>query len=246
MAGERAGKSSTPRTKGAEVRISATVLYLAAAGLVVLVILVRVVSFSAGKSAGIAQAERELGVLSRAATPTDPLNEAGAPQDRAATPGPSTPAASKDRSADARPAPAGSKTGTARPGTAITEAGVNAGRGAFLTATGRSETDPRQSGENYLILAIIGEDEAAAAVAFLNSNGLPAFAAPNRGDRRAATGRATYQLIALQGLSSAQLRRNESDKRSIEQTAAKLGAAWKASKAGTIDFAQAYWAKFDR
>lgn len=246
MASDRAGKSSAPRTKGPEVTISATALYLATAGLVVLLILVRVVSFSAGKSAGIAQAERELGVLSRAATPTDPLNDPRTQPDTSSAPGPSTPSPSGGRASDPRPGAAASKAGNARPSGTITEQGVTAGRGAYLTATGRTETDPRQSGENYLILAIIGEDEAPAAVAFLNSNGLPAFAAPNRGDRRAASGRATYQLIALQGLSSAQLRRNEAEKRAVEQAAAKLGAAWKASKSGTIDFAQAYWAKFDR
>jgi hypothetical protein len=254
MRGELRGQGGSPGRGDSYMRIPVNAVYLAIAALVVVVIVVRVVSYSGGKAAGVAQTERELGVLGKAATPSDPLNtgEVSAATDSSksaptatGTKPPTKPAADpKGTKSASKPQATPATQAASAPAT--TEAGVLAGKGSILTAAGRTDTDPRQAETNYLVLAIIGESEAAPAVAFLNSNGLPAFAVPNSGDRRAAVGKPTFQLIALPGLSSAQIKKNDEAKRSLEQRASRLGGAWKASKQGTIDFAQAYWAKYDR
>lgn len=233
------------------IRVRKQAVYLAIAGVFFLALLVWVIAFTRGRSVGSTETERKFGPLSSPVQPAgDPLNNAAG--DRAASE--QTPPA-EPKTINQVPAPdpkktAGTKgTKKATPAPAPTPTGVTAlqvasGTGDILTAGGRTSTDPRVEGMNYLVLTILAEEEAAEAVAFLSRNGVDSFAVPNKGDRRAASGRKTSVLIVSAGITAEQYKKDPI-RVQMEQNASKLGAAWK-KQGGSVDFAQHYWQKYDR
>jgi hypothetical protein len=229
------------------IRVRKSAAYLVVAGVFVVALVVWIIAFTRGKAVGVNETERKFGVLTQPAQPAgDPLN--GTPgQPPQAGPGPSTsqdPPVNADprKSNAAKPQP---KKGAPPPAAlGVTAAQVGAGAGDILTPNGRTATDPRVPGMNYLVLTILAEEEAAEAVAFLARNGLDSFAVPNKADRRASSGRKTSVLIVSGGITAEQYKKDPT-RTQLEQAAAKLGVAWK-KQGGSVDFAQYYWQKYDR
>lgn len=240
-----------PARAGGLVRFKLSALYLALAGVVALAILVWVIAFSRGKAVGTRETERKLGVLAQPAQPpTDPLNtpQRQTPPDQPA--GQPKSAAPRPPAPDPKPAPGKtqSKPQAAAPATALAgvpAAQILAGTGDVLTLNGRSGSDPRQAGYNYLVLGIMFEEDAAEAMSFLSKSGFEAFAVPNRGDRRAGSGTKTAVLIASRGLSRDEAGKTDPVRIQTEEAAGKLGSAWKKA-GGTTDFRDRYWQKFER
>ncbi len=221
------------------LRVRKSAFYLGVAGVLAIALLVWIVAFTRGRAVGGAEERQKFGVVNPPSPPLgDPLNQKPAVTDP--TPD-NTPQAN-----DAGDAGKGGKPQPKKPVSVagVTGAQVNAGSGEILTATGRTNTDPRTPGMNYLVLTILAEDEAAEAVAFLARNNVDAFAVPNKGDRRAASGRKTSVLVVTAGITADQYKKDPI-RTQMEQAATKLGAAWK-KQGGSVDFAQHYWQKYDR
>lgn len=226
----------------ARVALPINALYLAVAVVLGVMWVVWSVAYRMGESAGQVEAERRFGIPGPAA-PADPLANAEPP---AATPTRVESKPAPTQRTPARTAPAASTATTPEaPGNAAADR-VLAGRGAFLTVGGRVESDPRQAGLNYLMLSIMEEREAAEAIAFLAERKFDAIAVPNRGDRRATSGKTTVVLVAMPGITGEEFSKNRPARTKLEQQAATLGDAWKKSRQGTSDFRQRYWVKQER
>lgn len=225
------------------LRVKMSVVYLAVAGVFAIALLVWVVAYTRGKATGAADSERKLGVLNQPAQPTgDPLNTPGdrSPEtiNQSTPPAPADPkkAATKPARSPAAQAPT--------PGSTLTALQVAAGTGDILTPAGRTTTDPRIPDFNYFALATLTEEDGADAIAFLARSGLESFAVPNKGDRRASSGRKTVVLIAARGITAEQYKKDPI-KTQLETTSRNLGTAWK-KQGGSVDFGQAYWQKYGR
>lgn len=148
--------------------------------------------------------------------------------------------------------------GTERAGGAEPESGagrpepaVSSGAGPVLTAGGESREDPRIEGNNYLELATLPREWAAAAVRYLTDQGIEAIAVPvgggGRGVDRSGRGPNTsgsYRVIAVElavpGDRYSALRR---DRERLESRVKRAGKAW-AESGGASDFSDPLWRRY--
>jgi hypothetical protein len=110
----------------------------------------------------------------------------------------------------------------------------------------RAMGDPRQSGLNYLFVATLPETEARAAVEFLTTNGVQAFAIPSVDTRGASANNPSpggkYRVAVLPGLSKKEL--GETVRQNMEADVVRLGQIWQKEHHGASNFAKFGWDKY--
>ncbi|MDX2132809.1 MAG: hypothetical protein SFY69_12235 [Planctomycetota bacterium] len=207
------------------LRLPMNTVYIAVAVVLVLLLGAWIGGVKWGSAREAARVERELGdVLARPA-----VNEPGTVE-RPASPAPAQP----ERREAARPAPG--------PGATPPRA-IPAGR--VLGATG-DIADPRESGLNYLALAVLPREDAVSAMAFLSENNVGSFAVPV--DAKGAEVNnpgpvARYRLYALPGVTRDELRSNQTVVTNLEARIAQVGPAWQKERRGSSNFAKPGWMK---
>ncbi|MFZ4574113.1 MAG: hypothetical protein ACOYN0_06925 [Phycisphaerales bacterium] len=205
---------------GPDLRVSRLALGIAIA----MVGLLLFGAYSLGYSLGRREGERDTAELaSRLDSVRDPGSEDRTPTE------PSTPqpAPNRDPAPSPNPPPSASES---------------------LTPKGVLRGDPREKGLNYLVLGTFGREDAQAAVDFLATNSVQAFAVavesrpgvannPNPGRQ--------YMVYALPGLTSDEYRKGVTKKTNLEAAVAKAGALWQKDHRGVSNFAKTMWAKYD-
>ena len=128
---------------------------------------------------------------------------------------------------------------------------VSSGAGPVLVDGGERQDDPRIEGNNYLELATLPREWAAAAVRYLTDQGIEAIAVPvgggGRGVDRSGRGPNTsgsYRVIAVElavpGDRYSALRR---DRERLESRVKRAGKAW-AESGGASDFSDPLWRRY--
>ncbi len=114
----------------------------------------------------------------------------------------------------------------------------------ILLPDGSVGADPRIQGNNYLALANLKRDQAAAAIEFLRSRGVQAIGVPI--DRRAkrANNRASYRIYTLVGISGEAFSRSRALRDRHVSEVARLGQIWVREAGGASDFAKTQWEKY--
>lgn len=222
--------AETQSPPGASVRVPLNYLYLAAAGVVVVLLLAWVGGVKYGSSQEAARTERELAgaFRDRPALREPAESPTGVPQ--AVQPSAARPQAP----APIQPSPAQPAAPAPYTGTGIT---VLSSRGPAL--------DPREREMNYLALATLPQADTEAAIAFLAANGLQCVGVPV--DRRAGAannqGPALFKLFALPGITSEQYGNKATARTNLEAAVARLGNDWQNKHRGTSDFGMPGWEK---
>jgi hypothetical protein len=214
---------------GGSVRIPVNAIYLAIAGLVMVVVL----SFAVGSVLSKRRAEQ-------AAIPPSPqpiilepseVGEGGLLGDVAQ---------------DAPPTKSGdSKAGPKAPA-GRTQPILRSSDAACLLPTGWTSGDPRTPGLNYLLLATLDQTESEDAVAFLATHGLETFAlrVDTQGPKGNNSGPSRpYRLYVLKGITSEEYSRRMTARTNIEADVARLGPRWQKERRGSSNFAKPAWEK---
>lgn len=194
--------------------------------------------------------------------PVDPLRPDAAaptvasptPERKAATPAPTpaerpaAPASGAAAGGRKEPAEAGAtRAATPAAGTTVPVDPMPSGSGKVLTRRGFSEQDPRQEGWNYLILGVLGREDAWEAMSFLARNGVETFAVrvDVPVDRRAMRANTSprYQLVAEKGVPSREFGSRQAERDRLRQDVIRLGAIWKKDHKGSASFSDAFWLK---
>lgn len=198
-------------------------IYVGAAVLIALLVVVWV----AGNKAGASAKERELQpLLQNAVRPEgDPLVERPVRQ-------PETSPITQQ--------PTGSRTGTT-PGPGPVPI---PGTASVFSAKGPLAADPRQPGLNYYVLERLPREESERVLAFLDQNNFQAFATVDRSGR-GANNPPLYRIIALPGITGEQYRTNDAQRRRVQDEAARLGGLWRNNHRGSTSFARPVWEKFE-
>lgn len=118
---------------------------------------------------------------------------------------------------------------------------------SVMTAGGYRAQDPRTSGMNYLVLATLPTEQAADAIAFMDSNGLTIIGVPQLDSRgSSANNPSRYTLYSL-GLAIPGNRWSAMSSQRLEhqQMIASLGAEWQRERRGGSDFSQTNWEKYE-
>lgn len=212
-----------------------TWLYLAVAGVIVLVVAAYGVGYRVGASAERAEMQ-QFAARDADRVFNDPLGPSGGmPGDQAGA-----------VSGGGAQAETGRDGGLEAPGGAA--GGTGAGRGSgmeILTADGPVAQDPRIVGSNYLELATLPREDAIAAVRYLASHDEPAIAVPGVDRRR--SGRNTsgrYRVIALGlAVTGDRFSSSKAEREQFERRLARLGRAW-ADEGGASDFSDPLWRRF--
>ena len=120
------------------------------------------------------------------------------------------------------------------------------GSGSVLTSKGMVEKDPREPGLNYLAIVRLPRADAEKVVTFLAANGLEAIGIPAPVEKGAkpANNLPLYQIIALQGITGEQYRKEDPIKVKVDQEVQRLGVIWKRDHRGTTNFMQSGWVKY--
>lgn len=236
---DRPARAATPAATrfAGEFRAPKVWVYGAAAGAVVLVIVV----WSLGVLYGESRAESRYADTLSASQPT-PVEPR--PIER-----PSSGSATRvsdqgsERSADRRagePAAGGARDGGGATG------------GVYLTSLGPVPTDPREVGSNYLKLASgVGVGQAEAVIAFLAGRQVQAVAVPSEVgggvDRagRAANNRDSLDLYSLYGVPSSRFSASTAERRRHADRLQRLGREWLGRPEGQINFDRPQWTKHD-
>jgi hypothetical protein len=214
---------------GGTVRIPVNAIYLAIAGLVVVVVL----SFAVGSVLSKRQAEQA--TLRQLPQPIilepSEVGEGGLLGETSSqSPSPDPPRA--------KPAP--------NSGAARTPPTLGSGDAACLLSSGWTSGDPRTPGLNYLLLATLNQTESEDAVAYLATHGLETFAL--RVDMQGPKGNNSglsrpYRLYVLNGITSEEYSRRMTARTNIEADVARLGPRWQKERRGSSNFAKPAWEK---
>lgn len=198
-------------------------IYVGAAILIALLVVVWV----AGNKAGASAKERELQpLLQNAVRPeSDPL------VDRPARQGEPSPITQQ---------PTGIRTPTQTPPVPPPIPGT----ASLFSAKGPLAADPRQSGLNYYVLERLPREESERVLAFLDQNNFHAFATVDR-SARGANNPPLYRIIALPGITGEQYRTNDAARRRVQDEASRLGGVWRNNHRGSTSFARPVWEKYD-
>lgn len=110
--------------------------------------------------------------------------------------------------------------------------------GTIISSRGYLADDPRATGNNYLALAMLPEDQAIDAVMFLASNGVRSIGVPI--DRRG-----WYQIISIEvAVPSGQYRAMQEQRVTHQRRVAEIGDRWVRERKGGSDFSQTNWERF--
>lgn len=220
---------------GGTVRLPLNWLYIAAAGVVGLVLLAWIGGVKWGASSEAARTERELAGAFR---DRPPLTE----------PGDGTMVPTGPQNTRSAVLPGSQPVSQPRPENPPTAPAVNqpAGVGQVLM-TGGVGPDPREHDRNYLALATLPRADCDAAIAFLGANGVQAIGVPVVDKSQGAAnnaGPALFRLVALPGITSEQYRTKQTARTNLEATVARLGEVWQKQYRGASNFARPGWEKF--
>jgi hypothetical protein len=228
-------KHMLPGLGGKPVVFGTTALWLAAAGVLLLVFLVWVTGNAYGRRQAEHQFERNFGQVGgqvEGDTATTPPTESRGLQDPLNT----------------RPTPAiPSGAGTVLKPSAADPASTSIEPGFVLTGRGTGP-DTRQSGWNYLLLGTLSRDEAASAIQFFAKNGVETVGVPvDPVDRKSPRGNTSprFQLFATKGIPSTEFASKQLDRDKLKQEIVRLGAIWKKDHKGSMSFSDAFWLKND-
>lgn len=109
--------------------------------------------------------------------------------------------------------------------------------GTILSAAGKLEIDPRESGLNYLELGTFSRAMTQDAIEFLAASDVPSIGVPQPGGR--------YRLVSIGlGIPGGQWSAMASDRTQHQRTVATIGARWVQERQGGSDFTQTQWTKF--
>ena len=119
---------------------------------------------------------------------------------------------------------------------------------AVMSASGFLADDPREEATNYLELATLSRDEAASAIDFMNTNGVPVIGIPRLDSRRSdANNPSRYTLYSL-GVAAPgdQFRTMTRERDDHQRLIARLGNQWQQQFRGGSDFAvsKTQWVKY--
>lgn len=210
---------------GSLIRVPVNAVSIGVACVIILVLIAWILGVASGQS----RAERDLAKFDRQ-TPaiTDPLVEGGDSGSQGS---------GADQVPDRPRTPASNgSSGSSRVQTYQT-----------LTSKGTLDGDPREAGLNYLALATLSGEDAAAAIEFLSQNGLEAFGIPvDSGGSKANNPNpaGTYRLFAFPGVSSDEYKRRATKVTNLEAEAARLGSVWQKQHRGTSNFSRTLWEKY--
>ena len=115
-----------------------------------------------------------------------------------------------------------------------------------LTGAGWLGRDPREEGQNYLLLASMNQTEAESAVVFLGENGLETFALwldPAKERVNNSDSSRPYRLYVTRGISSDEYSKKMTARTNIEAAVARLGPRWQKERRGSSNFAKPDWQK---
>lgn len=198
--------------------------------------------WSLGVAFGGRQKEREVAENFRTLpVPTETIRQAAPSKPPAATQ-PAAPSPIDPKPTILAPAP----TTASAPARSDARSAPPGGSGRVLTLRGISETDPRQSGWNYLVLGLLPREDAWAAMQFLAQNGVETFAVQvDPVDRRLPRGNtsARFQLYAAKGVPSREFASTQAERDKLKREVARLGAIWKKDHKGSASFSDAFWLK---
>lgn len=237
----RAGATSRPT--GGLVSMPLNSIYLSIAGVIALVIIIWAAAYWLGGRAK----EKELapyisaGVQPSGTTPTTNPTQAN-PASNSANPTTFVPPPRLSGSLtrqDVTPQPSNSNPPTL-------SAPTFTGPGTVITSKGMVEKDPREAGLNYLAIVRLPRADAEKVVAFLAANGFEAIGVPVTVEKgsKAANNLPLYQIIALQGITGEQYRKEDPIKVKVDQDVQRLGVIWKRDHRGTTNFMQSGWVKY--
>jgi hypothetical protein len=212
--------------------VGQNLILIALAVVVGLLVLAYITGYRGGRTA----AERELAAFQR--------QNPGVSEPQPSNPAPaSAPAPSRTTPTNPTPSPRPTPTPVPVQGGSLTG---EIPAGATITSRGYLQGDLRESGLNYLTLAVLSGEDARAAILFLSQNGVEAFGVPVDPSGRAANNRGpSYRLYALPGITSEQYRQRQTVRTRLEAEVARLGGIWQRDHRGTSNFARTQWEKFD-
>jgi len=212
----------TPAEGTAAFRPPVNVIYIGVAVVAALVIVAYIAGAKIGARNEAIRVEKEMG---------------GAFRDRPSVSEPAGIAPAADERVQLRPDRAAFQ---ANPGAEGARLATNGGAGRSLSG------DPRQSGLNYLALAVLPKADADAAAAFLTQNGVEALPVPldAQGNEVNNPGPAArYRLYVLPGITREQYSSNQTAKTNLEAKVAQLGQVWQKQHRGSSNFASPEWRK---
>jgi len=240
-------KHMLPGLGGKPVVFGTTALWLAAAGVLLIVFLVWVTGNAYGRRQAEQQFERSFGQVGGEIGGSA---EGQVDGQRAGDAGSKPPAEMRGfqdplavRPAAAVPSGAGTvgRPSSTDPASAPIESGL------ALNAKGTGP-DPRQSGWNYLLLGMVSREEAAGAIQFFAKNGVETVGVPvDPVDRKSPRGNTSprFQLFAARGIPSAEFASKQLERDRLKQEIVRLGAIWKKDHKGSMSFSDAFWLKND-
>ncbi len=215
------------------------VIWIAAAAVLVIILVSYIIGVSLGRRQAETKAEQELRQLQP--RPVEPLGDGAASTLSGATregARPAGPATSENR---ASPAPGGVT--QIRPAPAK-PAPMSATRPA-IRAVGQPQTDPREVDLNYLALANLNEEDTRAAIAYLGTHGLDAFAIPLETGTGTANNRGpSFRLFALPGITAEEFRQRKTSRTNLEAAVLRLGEQWQKQERGPSNFSKPGWEKY--
>lgn len=118
---------------------------------------------------------------------------------------------------------------------------------AVMSPSGFIDTDPREPGLNYLVLATLNTEQAADAISFLYLHSVPVIGVPVVDNRSSgANNPSRYRLYSL----GVAIPGNQWSAMSVERSQhqkliADLGARWQRERRGGSDFSQTNWEKYE-
>jgi len=218
------------------------VIWIAAAAILVIILISYIVGVTLGKRQAETKAERDLRQLQP--RPVEPLGD-GAPSTLSgATSGAPSGATSGNRAASGQPASSGGVT-QVRPVPAPARPAPMSSTRPAIRGVGQPQSDPRQVDLNYLALANLSDEDSRAAIAYLGSRGLDAFAIPLETGGGAANNRGpAFRLFALPGISAEEFRQRKTNRTNLEAAVLRLGEQWQKQERGPSNFSKPGWEKY--
>jgi hypothetical protein len=211
------------------VTVSTSTIFLALAGVLIVGILGYAIAFKVGGDKREAKLLRDLNIAG--APVDDPLKNGNIPVN---------PNLIGDTNRSAQP----SQPQAARPDPRRTSPSVvppAPGPAAIPAAPG---SDPRVDGLNYITLASkLDKETSDRAIAFLNKNGLQAFALTVDRDGRVVNNVGSYTLYLQPGITAEEYRARGETRTKLETESARLGKVWQRDHKGQTDFSQVGWQK---
>ncbi|MBU6412608.1 MAG: hypothetical protein KGS45_03980 [Planctomycetes bacterium] len=238
---------TTSRPTGGLVSMPLNSIYLTIAGVIALVIVIWAAAYWLGGRAK----EKELAPYISAgvqpsATPSDTTTQTNSSTSSPAAGG-SNPTTfippPRLSGSSARPDPVPQPSNTNPP---TLSAPTFTGPGTIITSKGMTDKDPREAGLNYLAIVRLPRADAEKVVAFMAANGFEAIGVPVAVEKgsKAANNLPLYQIIALQGISGEQYRKEDPIKVKVDQEVQRLGVIWKRDHRGSTNFMQSGWVKY--